>query len=239
MINDAQRGSASHSQTPHRAQARGVAGRVLIDLLSRTQARRVILLLGIAVAAAVGYVQVKGNVDQAARLERQTADVIRINKIDRSNLAKLREQQAQGAGGVETLDAVLERALPPVVTWDAQYSFLNALADATGTELLAFTHAPGPEADGLKQTSVALSLECTYRNCMRFVNGLQGLTRLDHRGGRDRIVADGPLWTVDSVSITSGTMNLAATLYQFSGATQADTAATAAASNAPTSTESP
>lgn len=208
-----------------------INGRKVRMWLSKPDVRRFIVLVAVAIAGVIGYVQVKGNLDAADQAKADTKSIQTMNAQTQADINKLRQQEQDSDRG-DSLDAVLKRALPPVVTWDAQFEYLTALAEATGGQLTSFTPGEPTDNAGLKQTQMSLAVECSFADCMRFVNGLQSLTRAKGK----TVVADGPLWTVDSISIAGEVATISATLFQFSGATQAETADQAGAAAGTTTT---
>jgi Tfp pilus assembly protein PilO len=153
------------------------------------------------------------NLAQADSL-RAEAQVLNQERQTQMQQLELLRAQLESGGEKEDISRLILRALPLDIRNDAQLSSLNQLAAFTGVSVTAFDPSE-PVASGLfRRKAVSLNIDCTYESCLRFMGGLQGMTRVDD----DKILTAGPLWMIDQVALTPGEGNsmslaLVATLF--------------------------
>lgn len=168
----------------------------IIDLLSRPELPRIALILAFVIVAYFGVIQGKGHMDDKKSTVTQLEQVTKQNDSARADVEALRAQQKkQGSSGVSKTLAV---SLPQRVDWDRQYEIIYGLAAASGASLLEFTpnEANVDASASYRAIPVNLKMRCNFATCLRFINGLQSLSRMSG----DKIVTKGPVWAVDSLS---------------------------------------
>ncbi len=180
--------------------------------IARPSSQRIVLILAIAAAAAIGFTQVRPALQSASRQSAAAAKSDAAAAVLQANLRLL--QSKTRSPQAKDLAQAIRTALPETVTWDEEFGRVSDLASYAGASIDNFQHGEPAQASGYQKVPMTLTVSCSYESCVRFLGGLRGLVRFQGR----RLDARGTLWYVDQVSVSAAetgkmTLNLSAGIY--------------------------
>lgn len=174
----------------------------LSKAIDTPKGRRVVIAVTVLLALLLVLRSIKPAMDGSKADQQKSEQISQKNQTTEREIAtltpRLNQQKANNLSGA------LNTALPKAAVADQQLQVLTRLADQTNVKIPTFEPGEASGEGGSYQfVPVNLSVQGSLENSLRFLGGMRNMVKV--KG--DKLVAYGPIWQINQISLSPGEGN--------------------------------